>query len=88
MKRLITLAIVGGPVYGAARLVMAKKAEWEGLTEGELRSKLDAKLAGRVPDEAVDQIKEGVVRQMQAMGRLRDDETRSDDAGVGTVEAG
>jgi hypothetical protein len=53
-----------------------------------LRTKLDAKLAGRVPDEAADQIKEGVVRQMQAMGKLRDDKTGSDGSGVGTVEAG
>ena len=74
MKRLFKLAVIGGLVYGGVRFFQAQKAEWEGLTESEVRDKIDTKLAGRVPDEAADQIKDGVVQKMQSMGKLAEDE--------------
>ena len=80
MKRLIKLAVLGGIVYGAVRLLQTQKAEWEGLSEAEVRAKIDTKLGGRVPDEAADQIKEGVVQKMQSMGKLREDEAPVDEA--------
>ena len=75
MKRLFKLALFGGLIYGVVRFVQAQKAEWEGLSETELRDKIDTKLGGRVPDEAAEQIKEGVVHQMQSMGKLREEDT-------------
>ena len=41
------LAVVIGAIALLARLAAAQKAEWQNLTEPELRAKLDAKLAVR-----------------------------------------
>ncbi len=80
MKRLFKLAIVGGLIYGAVRFAQSQKAKWEGLTETELRAKLDQKLSPRMPEEAVSQITENVVQQMKAMGKLQ---TEVEDTGFG-----
>ena len=55
---------------------MAKKfaeqnAEWRGLTETEVRAKLDARFPDRVPDEKRAVIADTVVAKMRAKGKLR-----------------
>ena len=49
MKKFLKLALLVGGIAAVAKLVGAKKAEWAGLTESEVRAKLDARLPDRMP---------------------------------------
>lgn len=86
MKKLIKLALVIGAVAVAARLVGAKKAEWEGLTESQVRDKLDARMPDRVPDKKRAAVADKVVATMRSRGKLVEEEAASD--GDGPVESG
>ena len=68
MKTLVKLALVVGAVAVAAKLVAAKKAEWQGLSESEVRAKVGSRLPGRVPDEKRGEIADKVVAKMRARG--------------------
>jgi len=85
MKKLIKLAMVVGAITVAARLVGSKKAEWEGLTEPEVRGKIDARMPERVPDGKRTMVADQVVAAMRSRGKLVEDETSDDDDG--TVES-
>jgi len=78
MKKLIKLALVVGAVAVAARLVGAKKAEWEGLSESQVRDKLDAHLPDRVPDKKRAEVADKVVAKMRSRGKLAEDDAASD----------
>ena len=51
MKKLLKLALLVGGIAAVSKMVTAKKAEWEGLTETQVREKLDTKLPEQMPDE-------------------------------------
>ena len=70
MKKLIKFAMIIGAVAVAARLVGSKKAEWEGLTEAQVRGKLDERLPDRVPDEKRAMVADKVVEKMRSRGKL------------------
>ena len=78
MKKLIKLALLVGGVAVAAKLVGAKKAEWEGLAEPEVRAKLDAHLPDKVPADKKAAIADKVVDKMREKGALREDEPTAD----------
>lgn len=73
MKTLVKLALVVGAVTVAAKLVAAKKAEWQGLTEADVRDKIASRLPDRVPDEKRAAVADKVVGKMRARGVLRED---------------
>lgn len=75
MKKLIMLAIVIAVVGAIAKLAHDKKAEWYGLTEVEVRDKLDAKMSDRMPDAKKAQVQDAIVNKMRARGALRDEGT-------------
>lgn len=81
MKKLIKLALVIGAVTVAARLIGAKKAEWEGLTESQVRGKLDERMPDRVPDKKRAAVADKVVATMRSRGKLVEDEAASDGDG-------
>ncbi len=86
MKKLVKIALIIGGVTLATKIIAAKKAEWQGLTESEAREKLASKMAGRVPDEKVAEIADKVVSKMRERGVIRDDEeppAPADPSGVG-----
>ncbi len=88
MKKLIKLALIVGALAFAAKLVAAKKTEWHGLTEAEVRDKLDARLPDRVPEEKRVAVADKVVSTMRARGVLREDQHPSPNAeGPDTGEA-
>lgn len=62
-------------------------SEWHGLTESEARSKLDAKLPGKIPAEKRSEISDKVVAKMRDRGVIADDPTIPDDARELTGEA-
>ena len=62
------------------KLKARREAEWQGLTESEVRSKLDAKLPGKVPAEKRQVISDKVVSKMRDRGMISEDSAVHDDA--------
>ena len=89
MKKLLKLALLVGGIAAVAKLVAARKSEWTGLTETQVREKLDAKLPDRMPDEKRTEVAEKVVSKMQERGLiLEEDGSMTEQAGdVGTSDA-
>lgn len=73
MKRLIKFALFVGAVAAAAKLIEAKKAEWEGLTESEVRARIDERIPDRVPEDKIESVTERVIEKMRSRGMLADD---------------
>ena len=72
MKKLLKLALMVGGMAAVAKIVTAKKAEWQGLTEPEVREKLDSRLPDRMPDEKRAAVADKVVSKMRQRGVLRE----------------
>ncbi len=88
MKKLVRFALIVGGIAFAAKLVAAKKSEWRGLTEPEVRDKLDSRLPDRVSDEKRAAVADKVVSKMRERGVLREEEEEepsapTDSGGVG-----
>ena len=79
MKRLIKLALLVGAIAAAARLVGAKRAEWEGLTEPQVRDKLNSHLPDRIPDEKRAAVADRVVAKLRSHGKLTESDPPSAD---------
>ena len=75
MKKLILLVIVVGIIAAVAKLAHAKKAEWHGLTESQVRVKLNTKLGDRLPEDKKSKVEDAIVNKMRARGALRDQDT-------------
>lgn len=74
MKRLIKLALFVGVIVLVGKVVSAKKAEWQGLSESEAREKVRSRIPDRVPEEARDEITDKVVGEMRSRGFVHPDE--------------
>ena len=83
MKKIVKLALFIGVIAALAKIVTTmmagKMADWEGLTESEVRAKLESRLPKQVPDEKRATIADKVVSGMRERGALRDEEPDSDD---------
>lgn len=73
MKRLIKFALLIGGIALAAKVVAAKKAEWEGLSESQVRERLDARLPDRMPEDKRAAVKDRVVSKMRSRGALAEE---------------
>jgi hypothetical protein len=73
MKKLMKLALLIGGVAAVAKLAGAKKAEWEGLAETDVRAKLDSHLPEKVPADKRAAIADKVVDKMREKGVLGED---------------
>ena len=85
MKKLLKLALLIGGIAAVSKLVGAKKAEWAGLTESEVRAKLDSKLPDRMPPEKQARVADKVVTKMRDRGVLREDAPDLEAEGNGGV---
>lgn len=85
MKKLLKLALLVGGIAAVAKLVGAKKAEWQGLTESEVRAKLDARLPDKMPPEKQAAVADKVVGKMRERGVLREDDVVPEADGNGGV---
>ena len=72
-RRLILVAVAVLIVVCIKKAGSHRKAEWRGLTESEIRSKLDAKLPGRIPDDKRSAISDKVVAKMRDRGVIDED---------------
>ncbi len=77
MKKLIKLALIIGAIAVLAKVVAAKMADWQGLTESEVRDKLESRLPKWVPGEKRAEIVDDVVAGMRERGVRRDDDEPS-----------
>ena len=87
MKKLLKLALIVGGIAAVAKLAGAKKAEWQGLTETEVRAKLDSKLPNRMSAEKQEIVADKVVAKMRSRGALAEEEQRPEVGGNGGVAA-
>ena len=70
MKKLFKLGLLVALVAAIVKVVSTQKAEWQGLTEPEVRAKLHARLDARMPSEKVDEIADKAVDAMRRRGVL------------------
>ena len=78
MKKLIRLLIIVALIAVILKVLAPKaanmKEEWQGLTEAEVRDKLDSKLSrARVPQDKLAVIQDKVVDKMRSTGALKED---------------
>jgi hypothetical protein len=73
MKKLLKLVLVVGGIAAVAKVVTAKKAEWQGMSEASVRAKLDEKLPDKVPADKRAEIADKVVGKMREKGVLAED---------------
>lgn len=79
MKKLFKFALFAAIVTAVVKTVTAKKAEWKGLTETQVREKLHSKLDQKMPAEKVDEIGDKIVGAMRERGVLSADVDPVDD---------
>ena len=73
-KRLILLVLLVAVIAACAKKAKShRQSEWHGLTESEARSKLDAKLPGKIPAEKRKAISDKVVAKMRDRGVISED---------------
>ncbi len=77
MKKLVKLGLIVGVIVVLAKIVMAKKAKWEGLTESEIRDKLETRLPKRMPGEKRAAVVDKLVSKMREKGALLEEEEPS-----------
>ena len=83
MKKLFKLAVFAGIVAGVTKLVQAKKAEWSGLSEAQVRDKLDTTIGRKVDDpDKMAEISDKVVAKMKERGMI--DSAPSEEGNGGT----
>lgn len=88
MKKLVKFGLIVGGIAFAVKLVSGKKSEWRGLTESEVRQKLDSRLPDRVPEQKRAEVADKVVSKMRTRGFLLEEEEPSppgDGGGDGRV---
>ena len=79
-KRLILLVLLVVVIAACAKKAKShRQSEWHGLTESEARSKLDAKLPGKIPAEKRSAISDKVVAKMRDRGVISEDPAVPDD---------
>ena len=69
-KRIIGLALIVGAVAAAAKLMATKKAEWQGLSEAEVRQRVEQRMPSRVPEEKRVEVADKVVAKMRERDML------------------
>ena len=74
MKKLVKLALIVGAIAFLVKLVAGQKAKWEGLTESEVRDKLDSRLPKWIPGEKRAEIADEVVSGMRDKDVLADED--------------
>lgn len=70
MKKLVKLALVVGGVAVASKVAGAKRAEWQGLTEPQVREKMDARLPQEMPEDKRQMVIDKVVSGLRDRGML------------------
>lgn len=86
MRKLVKLALIVGGAALMGRLIAAKKSNWQGLTEAQVRQKLETRLPDRVPEKKRTAIADEVVSKMRQRGVLSEEGQSPGTTGEGTDE--
>ena len=86
MKKLLFLAALIGVIAFIARKAATDREQWEGLTEDELRSRLDERLPHQIPDDKREMITETILTKMKDRGAIAE-ETIDIDEPIDLAEA-
>lgn len=88
MKKWLFLVVVAAFAVAATKMTkICKKSEWQGLSESELRLKIDTKLPAHLSDEKRSMISDKIVAKMQSKGVLGDEPTVDEDETVDLSES-
>ena len=82
MKKLVRLALIVGGIAVASRIAASKKAEWTGLTESQVRAKLDARLPSEMPDDKRVAVTDKVVSGLRDKGMLSEEAAAGQTSGT------
>ncbi len=77
-KKLIGLILAVGAAAAVAKLMAAKKAEWQGLSEDQVRAKVEQRMPSRVPEEKRAEVADKVVTKMRDRGMLAEEAPAED----------
>jgi len=77
VKKLVKVALIVGAIVLLAKLAATQKAKWQGLTESEMRDKLDSRLPKWIPGEKRAEIADEVVSGMREQGMIGDEDEAS-----------
>ncbi len=72
MKRLLLAGVLIAAVALAVRKCAQQRHHWHGLSETDVREKLDQKLANRMPDERREVVTEKIIGRMRDRGVIID----------------
>jgi hypothetical protein len=70
MKRVIKFGLVFGAITAVARLIGSKIAEWDGMTEAEVRRTIDERLPDKVDDAKRRAVADKIVERLRSRGKL------------------
>lgn len=74
MKKLIKIALFVGLIILVAKTIEAKKSEWQGLSESDLRDKLNDKMKDRVPEDKREEVADKIVTTMRDKGWVAEEQ--------------
>jgi hypothetical protein len=73
MKKVVFFALLAAVLVALAKLAAGQKEQWQGLTESQVRDKLDARIPNKVPADKRSEIADKVVDTMRDRGALADE---------------
>lgn len=87
MRKFLKLALMIGGIAAVAKLVAARKSEWTGLTEPQVREKLESRLPSRIPDDKRAAVADKVVSKMRERGVILEEDDTAESSGETESEA-
>ena len=82
MKKFILIALVIGAAVAIAKKKSADRSEWHGMSEEQVRAKLDDRLPNKMPDDKKAAVTDKIVDKMREKGAIIDlTDSASDEAG-------
>lgn len=79
MKKLLFVSVLIALIAFLVRKAMADRTEWEGLSEDDLRDRLDQRLPSQIPDEKRQAIADTIVTKMRDRGAIAEPAVDIDD---------
>ena len=70
MKKLFKIGLFLAVFTGIAKLIESQMAQWQGLSESEVRAKLHTKLDDKIGADKVNEMGDGIVKMMREKGKL------------------
>lgn len=87
MKKFILVALVIGVIVALGKKQSRDRAEWQGMSEEQVRTKLGDRLPNKMPDEAKAAVTDKIVDKMREKGAIIDlTDSATDDTDADTSD--